>query len=93
MAPPTSSALSYRDRAILRAIEAGRCEVSGRVGVALVIDGLGCSDQFVGQRLGRRSGSVFPRRRQFLQLRRIATGRKHLDRDGDGVRGAAHRHG
>jgi hypothetical protein len=53
MAPPTSSALSYRDRAVLRAIEAGRCEVSGRVGVALVIDGLGCSDQFVGQRLVR----------------------------------------
>ncbi len=53
MAPLTSGALSYRDRAVLRAIEAGRCEASGRVSVALVIDGLGCSDQFVGQRLVR----------------------------------------
>lgn len=53
MSPPTSSALTYRDRAVLRAVQAGRCEVSGRIGVSLVIDGLGCSDQFVGQRLVR----------------------------------------
>jgi hypothetical protein len=43
--------LSYRDRAVLRAIRAGRCQVSGRAVTLLVIDGVGCSDQFVASRL------------------------------------------
>jgi hypothetical protein len=77
MAPPTSSALSYRDRAVLRAIEAGRCEVSGRVGVALVIDGLGCSDQFVGQRLVG-AGLVAVPRPQPGPARLTASGRAML---------------
>ena len=41
--------LSYRDRAVLRAVAAGRCTVSA-IGV-LAVDGLGCCDQFVGRRL------------------------------------------
>lgn len=45
------STLSHRDRAVLLAVQAGRCEVSGRLAVSLTIDGLGCSDQFVGHRL------------------------------------------
>lgn len=49
----TSTALSHRDRSVLLAINAGRCEVSGGVAVLLVIDGVGCSDQFVGPRLVR----------------------------------------
>lgn len=44
--------LCHRDRAVLRAVATGRCQVSGDVGgVLLVIDGLCCCDQFVGTRL------------------------------------------
>ena len=43
--------LSHRDRAILRAVAAGRCQVSAGACAALTIDGLSCCDQFVGARL------------------------------------------
>ena len=46
-----TTALTPRDRAVLRAIRAGRCQVSGGAGVCLTVDGLGCCDQPVGQRL------------------------------------------
>jgi len=45
----TTTELSHRDRAVLRAVAAGRCTVS-TIGV-LAVDGLGCCDQFVGRRL------------------------------------------
>jgi hypothetical protein len=45
----TTTDLSYRDRAVLRAVAAGRCTVSA-IGV-LAVDSLGCCDQFVGRRL------------------------------------------
>ena len=47
----STTSLSHRDRAILRAVAAGRCEISGRAGCPLMIDGVGCCDQFVGPRL------------------------------------------
>jgi hypothetical protein len=47
----STPALSHRDRAVLRAVRAGRCLVSGRSAALLVIDGVGCSDQFVASRL------------------------------------------
>jgi hypothetical protein len=40
--------LSNRDRAVLRAIAAGRCVLAG---TALRVDGLLCADQFTGARL------------------------------------------
>jgi hypothetical protein len=43
--------LSNRDRAVLRAVASGRCEISSPMGGALVVDGLCMSDQFVGPRL------------------------------------------
>ncbi|MFD8500289.1 hypothetical protein [Amycolatopsis sp. NPDC059657] len=43
--------ISHRDRSVLRAVAAGRCEISGCAGGSLVIDGIGCCDQFVGPRL------------------------------------------
>ena len=46
---PTS--LSYRDRAVLRAVAAGRCTGSGDCGHTLCIDGLWCADQLAGARL------------------------------------------
>jgi hypothetical protein len=45
------SPLSHRDRAVLRAVAAGRCALSGSHGAALLVDGLCCADQFVGTRL------------------------------------------
>ena len=47
----TAAPLSYRDRAVLRAVDAGRCEISAAMGGVLVVDGLCMSDQFAGPRL------------------------------------------
>jgi hypothetical protein len=47
----STRALSHRDRAVLRAVRAGRCLVSGSAAALLVIDGVGCCDQFVASRL------------------------------------------
>ncbi len=44
----SARALRHRDRAVLRA---GRCQVSERAAALLVIDGVGCGDQFVASRL------------------------------------------
>lgn len=44
----TVSSLTHRDRAVLRAVADGRCEISGS---ALLVDGLCCADQFVAPRL------------------------------------------
>ena len=45
--------LSHRDRAVLRAVAAGRCVISGDAGASLAIDGVCCCDQLVGPRLTR----------------------------------------
>ena len=53
-APPvqtTTTTLNHRDRAVLRAVAAGRCEIPAGSGGALVVDGLCLSDQFAGLRL------------------------------------------
>jgi hypothetical protein len=47
----TPASLSNRDRAVLRAVASGRCQISASMGDALVVDGLCVSDQFVGPRL------------------------------------------
>lgn len=49
----TTTDLTNRDRAILRAVAAGRCRITGGPCAALTIDGLSCSDQFAGPRLAR----------------------------------------
>lgn len=43
--------LNHRDRAVLRAVAAGRCQISGGAAASLTIDGLRCCDQMVGVRL------------------------------------------
>jgi len=53
MTTTPKATLSYRDRAVLRAVAAGRCQISGDIGVQLVIDGVCCCDQSVGTRLSR----------------------------------------
>ena len=45
--------LTHRDRAILRAVAAGRCRITGGACAALTVDGLSCADQFAGSRLCR----------------------------------------
>jgi hypothetical protein len=47
----TTTPLSYRDRAVLRAVAAGRCEISETFEGNLVIDGMWFTDQFAGPRL------------------------------------------
>lgn len=42
-----------RDRALLRAVAAGRCELGGGLEPVLLIDGLGCADSIAGGRLLR----------------------------------------
>lgn len=46
----TAAPLTSRDRAVLRAVAAGRCEIAA-TGGALVVDGLCFTDQFAGARL------------------------------------------
>ena len=50
---PTSmvSDVSNRDRAVLRAVAAGRCVFHGSHGAGLRVDGRWCADQFAGARL------------------------------------------
>ena len=45
----TTATLNNRDRAVLRAVAAGRCELPK--GGSLIVDGLCFSDQFAGLRL------------------------------------------
>ena len=47
----TAAPLSNRDKAVLRAVAAGRCEISRAAGGVLVVDGLCFADQFAGPRL------------------------------------------
>jgi hypothetical protein len=47
----TATPLSYRDRAVLRAVAAGRCEIADDTAGTLVVDGRFLSDQFTGPRL------------------------------------------
>jgi hypothetical protein len=47
----TATPLSQRDLAVLRAVAAGRCEVSETCSGNLVIDGVWFTDQFAGPRL------------------------------------------
>jgi hypothetical protein len=50
MSTTPAAPLTNRDRAVLRAVAAGRCEISPTAGV-LVVDGLCFTDQFAGVRL------------------------------------------
>lgn len=49
----TESTLSYRDRAILRAVDSGTAELVLSATPDLYLDGLLCSDQFAAHRLAR----------------------------------------
>ncbi|MGW4210167.1 hypothetical protein ACWEIJ_19410 [Lentzea sp. NPDC004789] len=53
----TVSSLTHRDRAVLKAVADGRCEITGST---LLVDGLCCADQFAGLRL-RTAGLISTR--------------------------------
>lgn len=71
----TSTILSHRDRAVLRAVAAGRCTLS--TGCLLAVDGVGCCDQFIGRRL------------TTAGLIRTGPGPAHLTADGHALLEAA----
>jgi len=56
----TTTTLNNRDRAVLKAVAAGRCTVSDLHASTLTIDGLPCADQFVGPRLAHAGLIVVP---------------------------------
>lgn len=70
----TTTPLTHRDRTVLRAVHAGRCEVSGGMGVVLIVDGVACCDQFAGARLVR-SGLIAPPGESVAPARLTAGGR------------------
>lgn len=47
----SSSSLTGRDRAVLRAVAAGRCATAAGPGAVLTVDGVPVCDQFAGPRL------------------------------------------
>ncbi|NMH97867.1 hypothetical protein HF526_11170 [Pseudonocardia sp. K10HN5] len=71
------TSLSHRDLAVLRAVAAGRCEMSGACGGSLTIDGLCCCDQFVGPRLAS-AGLIAAGGSQPGPARLTASGRELL---------------
>ena len=68
MATITSSALSERELAILRAVAAERCTMERR-GSALAVDGLPCAHQFTGRRLVS-AGLIAPTATGLIRLTR-----------------------
>lgn len=46
-----SYTVSGRDRAVLRAVAAGRCELGAGCEPVLLVDGLGCADSSIGYHL------------------------------------------
>lgn len=78
MTSTTPTALTHRDRTVLLAVYAGRCEVSGHADVVLIIDGVGCCDQFVGSRLVR-CGLLAPPGEAAGRARLTASGLAMID--------------
>jgi hypothetical protein len=76
-APPTSSPLSPRDLAVLRAVAAGRCEMPAAAGGSLTVDGLCFCDQFVGPRLA--SAGLIAAGPRTGPVRLTASGRELLE--------------
>ena len=73
MGTDTAFELTYRDRAILRAVARGGAELSGDAEPDLFLDGRCCSDQLAAHRLARAGlitgdGSVAPGSRVAARL-------------------------
>jgi hypothetical protein len=68
MGTATRTPLSHRDRAILRAVAAGRCRASLDSPQTLLVDGLCLADQFTGPRLAQAGLIVTPTATQPVVL-------------------------
>ena len=66
-----------RDRAVLRAVAAGRCQLRAGCEPLLVVDGLGCADSAVARRLIA-AGLLAPPRRAAERAELTAAGRAAL---------------
>lgn len=51
MASAETFTITGRDRAVLRAVQAGRCQLGAGCEPVLLVDGLVCSDSTIGHRL------------------------------------------
>src|SRR3954454_22345035 len=51
MSSPTAAQVCGRDRAVLRAVAAGRCRIRAGCEPLLVVDGIACADSGVARRL------------------------------------------
>ncbi len=78
MTTPNAAALSHRDRAVLRAVAAGRSKIAENANASLIIDGLCCSDQLAGLRLTR-AGLIAPVGSPPGPVRLTAAGRALLE--------------
>jgi hypothetical protein len=74
----TTTTLTNRDRAVLKAVAAGRCTVSDLHASTLTIDGLRCADQFVGPRLAHAGLITVPRSAATVQTVLTESGRALL---------------
>lgn len=70
--------LCHRDRAVLRAVAAGRCQIAADAGVVLVIDGVCCCDQLIGTRLCE-AGLITPGGSRPCPARLTESGRALLE--------------
>jgi hypothetical protein len=77
MTGTTVTPISYRDRAVLRAVAAGRCRLSREFHEALLVDGICLADQFAGPRLTA-AGLIVSATPGNDELRLTASGRALL---------------
>jgi hypothetical protein len=78
--PPCPPVLSYRDRAILRAVAGGTAEMIAGVGPDLMLDGRCCGDQLAAHRLAREGliAAAHPARAGQRVLARLTDAGRHV---------------
>lgn len=76
MTGTTVTPINHRDRAVLRAVAAGRCRLSPEYRDTLLVDGICLADQFAGPRLAA-AGLIAPASGDELRL--TASGRALLE--------------
>jgi hypothetical protein len=78
MGTATRTPLSHRDRAVLRAVAAGRCRASLDSPQTLLVDGLCLADQFTGARLAQ-AGLIVASATPTLPVELTDSGRAALE--------------
>jgi hypothetical protein len=78
MTGTTVTPISHRDRAVLRAVAAGRCRLSRELHDVLLVDGMCLANQFAGSRLAS-AGLIVPAAPEDDELRLTASGRALIE--------------